>query len=273
MITLSLVDPSRPHWREAGAPRPVETVVFVPTGPGPHPVVLLSHGTGGEIADLAWFAEGLAAAGYLVAGVNHHGNTAREPYDPRGFVRWWDRPLDMSVALDGVLARYAADPARIMAAGFSLGGYTAVALAGARMSAAAYAALAASPEDAPPTPEYPDLDADLRAIIDEQDFAGYVAECGRDVRDRRVRAAYLMAPSGGPMLDPDSVARIGAPVRVVWGDADDILPPEAFAKFYLATVPDVSGRSLGAEVGHYDFVRGTLADVVVPDAVTFLAAG
>ncbi|WP_412538333.1 alpha/beta hydrolase [Longispora sp. K20-0274] len=271
MISRSLLaDPTRPHWRRPGAPRPVAMTVFEPSGPGPYPVVLLSHGTGGEVGDLAWFAEGLAAGGHLVVGVDHHGNTSRESYDPRGFVRWWERPLDLSVALDAVLDTYDVDRDRIAVAGFSLGGYTAAALVGARVSTVAYAALAEDPGRAPVLPEYPNLVEDLRAVVDERGFADYVEECGRDVRDRRVRAAYLMAPMGGPLLDPDSLRGIGAPVRVVWGDADEILPPEVFARFYLTHVPDVSGRSLGADLGHYGFVSAAPPAGAVADALAFL---
>lgn len=52
------------------------------------PVVLLSHGTGGTAASLGWLAHGLAAAGYVVLGVDHHGNTASEPYRAEGFLSW-----------------------------------------------------------------------------------------------------------------------------------------------------------------------------------------
>ena len=42
------------------------------------PLVLLSHGTGGSAVMLAWLGETLARAGYVVAAINHHGNTATE---------------------------------------------------------------------------------------------------------------------------------------------------------------------------------------------------
>ena len=43
------------------------------------PLIVLSHGTGGGAAGMAWLAETLASNGYIVAAVNHHGNTAAEP--------------------------------------------------------------------------------------------------------------------------------------------------------------------------------------------------
>jgi len=40
------------------------------------PLIVLSHGTGGSTAQLSWPAEHLVTGGYMVAAVNHHGNTA-----------------------------------------------------------------------------------------------------------------------------------------------------------------------------------------------------
>ncbi|HYN94683.1 MAG TPA: alpha/beta hydrolase [Pilimelia sp.] len=250
---LPLADPSRPHWRAPERPRPVPVTVWQPTaGAGPYPVILLSHGTGGAAAALSWLATELAAAGFLVAGVDHHGNTYVEPPDPRGFARWWDRARDLSVALDAVLAGdHDADPRRVGAAGFSLGGYTVAALLGARIDEIRYRAVADGA--VPPPPEYPDLLTDLRAVLGPAGLARLLAECVADVRDARVRAGLLLAPALAPALDPASLAAISAPVRVLWGDADTICPPPANAHAYLAGIPGASGASLGPDVGHYAF--------------------
>jgi predicted dienelactone hydrolase len=64
------------------------------------PVLLLSHGTGGTAASLAWLARGLARRGFFVIGVDHHGNTGSEPYRPEGFLCWWERARDLTVILD-----------------------------------------------------------------------------------------------------------------------------------------------------------------------------
>ncbi len=102
-------------------------------------LVVLSHGTGGGAAGMAWLAETLASNGYIVAAVNHHGNTAAEPsYQLQGFILVWERARDISVLIDKLLAdpQFGAhiDPSRIGVAGFSLGGYTALATVGARFA-------------------------------------------------------------------------------------------------------------------------------------------
>src|SRR5688572_23095299 len=103
---VSLVDPDRPHWGQSDSPRPVPLTLWLPAGDGPHPVVLLSHGTGGAARDLARLAGALAADGFAAGGVDHHGDTYLQPYDPRGPGLWWERARDLSLALTYVLDTY-----------------------------------------------------------------------------------------------------------------------------------------------------------------------
>ncbi|MEO6824866.1 MAG: hypothetical protein ABI167_09140 [Nitrosospira sp.] len=72
--------------------------------PGKLPLILLSHGTGGAASGLGWLGETLAANGYIVAAVNHHGNTRAEPTSMlQGTLIWWDRPRDLSVLIENLL--------------------------------------------------------------------------------------------------------------------------------------------------------------------------
>lgn len=61
------------------------------------PLIVLSHGTGGTAATLAWLATELAAHGYIAAAVNHPGNNGLEAYTTPGFVLWWERARDLSL--------------------------------------------------------------------------------------------------------------------------------------------------------------------------------
>jgi predicted dienelactone hydrolase len=99
-----------------------------------HPVVLFSHGMGGTDRAQAWLASALAERGAIVVMVNHLGSTWGDHDMARG-VRHWTRAADLSRALD-VLADDPAlgphlDLTRVMAAGFSFGGWTALSLGGA----------------------------------------------------------------------------------------------------------------------------------------------
>jgi dipeptidyl aminopeptidase/acylaminoacyl peptidase len=98
-----------------------------PDGDGPHPVVMRVHG-GPHSLDMDRWAPDILAhadAGFLVAMVNYRGST--------GFGQAWRDALtgnigvyeleDILAGLDDLVARGLADPARVVLAGWSWGGY------------------------------------------------------------------------------------------------------------------------------------------------------
>lgn len=111
--------------------------------PGPHPVVLLSHGLGGHYRSLAWLAAGLAEAGAVVVAVNHPNSTFGD-FDLQRGAAHWTRAADLTAALDHLAADPQAAPlldlTRVAAAGFSYGGWTALQLGGLRGHLAGLAA-------------------------------------------------------------------------------------------------------------------------------------
>ncbi|UZE31634.1 alpha/beta hydrolase family protein [Pseudomonas asplenii] len=102
---------------------------------GTHPLVVISHGFGGNWGNQTWLASALAHQGYIVAAVNHPGSTSKDR-SPQAAAQLWQRPVDLSRAIDAVLAepqRFGAvDKQRIAVVGHSLGGWTAMEIAGAR---------------------------------------------------------------------------------------------------------------------------------------------
>lgn len=110
---------------------------------GPHPVVLLSHGMGGNIRSLAWLASDLAEGGAIVVSVNHPNSTWGD-FDLAKGLEHWSRVADLSLALDTLLADplFAGqlDTSRVMAAGFSYGGWSALSMGGLRGDHAGYVA-------------------------------------------------------------------------------------------------------------------------------------
>ena len=253
------VDSARTDWDGRG-PRPLATTIWYPAAAGSpetdwqvdvfqfgrgardaafvdgtrRPIILLSHGTGGTAAQLSWLAEPLAAAGFVVAGVNHHGNTAAEDrYRPAGFALPWERARDLSVLLDRLVADSVIGPhldtARVGAAGFSLGGYTVLALAGARLPFTDWrrgcARTPAAPGCAlPPEAPFTLADVDVLARTDAP-FRASVARNAAPTRDARVRAVYAMAPGLVSALDTTSLRAIAVPLRVVLGASDTQVQP------------------------------------------------
>lgn len=154
-------DPTRSAWNGAPA-RPLQTMIqyqarvraqgiaIFRTGRyaldrdapritgGPNPLVVVSHGTGGSAASIAWLCGRLAPAGFVVAAVHHHGATAAEPggLTVPGAALWWERAVDLSLVLDRMrddpVFGSVIDVERISVAGFSIGAYAALAAVGAR---------------------------------------------------------------------------------------------------------------------------------------------
>ena len=226
------------------------------------PLVILSHGTGGAAAQLSWLAEQLASNGYLVAAVNHHGNTAaEEAYLPQGFMAWWERARDVSVVIDKLLADsrfgHRIDISRIGAAGFSLGGYTVLTTAGARTDRNQWQRFCADKPADPGCmlpPEAPFSMAEMELLLERQEtITADIERSHESYQDERVRAVYAIAPVLGPALDAESLSDISIPVRIVVGDRDDQALPEVNALPIKEAIPGAELQILPS-VTHYTFV-------------------
>jgi predicted dienelactone hydrolase len=230
---------------------------------GSRPLVVLSHGTGGNGRDLSWLAEHLAARGYIVAAATHHGNSIlANDLTVEGFFLFWERAREMRVLIDRVLADARIGPhvdrRRIGVAGFSLGGQTSLLLSGARLDIEAYYTYCqgpdARPEDCEPPPESPfTLESFTRRIEDDSAVRASIANAGADHRDRRIRAAYAMAPAVGIAVSPASGAEVAIPIRIVVGDRDTMAPADTSAGHLARLLPGVELRVL-AGVDHYTFL-------------------
>lgn len=225
------------------------------------PVVMLSHGTGGSPESLGWLASKLAAQGYVVIGAHHHGNTASEPYRPEGFMCWWERATDIS-ALLGALSETGPfadrlDLGRVSAVGFSLGGHTVLALAGAMTSTDRYVRWL----DAKGTPiagprEFPDLaDHIPRLLTTSEPFRVSWYRQSESFADARLGSLVAIAPAPPVRaFDTTSINSIKIPVTLITGEADTEAPPLECAAWLTAANPRFRRVSAGKNVGHYTFV-------------------
>ena len=108
---------------------------------GTFPVILLSHGYRGNWRNQNWLATKLASKGYIVAAVDHPGTTSFD-HSPKQAAKWWERPRDVSRMLDYLLSetswKQSANADNITAIGHSLGGWTVMQLAGAKIDRATF---------------------------------------------------------------------------------------------------------------------------------------
>lgn len=230
--------------------------------PSRFPLVLLSHGTGGSGMQLAWLGEYLAAHGYIAAAVNHPGNNALEPYTIEGFTLWWLRAHDLTVALNHLLDDRTFGPhidrARIGAAGFSLGGYTMMEIAGGVTNQQAVIDYCNSPRSRGTCNihEFPDLVAKAEDLLKtDSDFAAAFAEGDKSYRDPRVRAVFAIAPALGPAFSPQALAKISIPVQIVVGAADPLAPPADNAEYFARHIRGAKLVILPGGVAHYTFLE------------------
>ena len=204
-------DVERTEWRDPARGRNVPVKLVVPRAPGPHPVILFSHGLGATRDAYAYLGEAWARAGYVTVYLQHAGSEAaifqkgvsRQQAMLAAVADWSvaeARPRDVRFALDHLSAEAragtplgrAVDLAHVGVAGHSFGAWTSLVLAGQRI-AAGYA----------DGPLYP-VDA---------------------YADPRVRAALAMSPpvrrhhDGAPTYD-DIYGSIAVPLMVMSGTRD-----------------------------------------------------
>jgi predicted dienelactone hydrolase len=216
---------------------------------GAHPVILVSHGAGGNAGQFGWIASALAAKGYVVVLPNHPGSTTGNATAPEA-LRIWERPQDISAVLDALQADQARYPymdlSRIGVLGFSAGGYTALALAGARVDAARLTSF---------------CDQGGRGMSDCDFFARngidlHVADlspAAQDLRDPRIGFVVVVDPGIVETLTEDSLAAIDLPMLVLNLGDEDLVPAPVHARALSEAVPGADYRVVPDAI-HFSFL-------------------
>jgi len=227
----------------------------------PTPLVVVSHGSGGSGSDMEWLVHPLTEAGFRVVAPDHHGNNFVDGYEPEGFLFIWERPRDVTFVLDALAREQPLGP--VGAAGFSAGGYTVAALAGARVDPRVVRAVLTGSVPLPPIPEFPEVLRTLRKKVPEDELQVAISRAGTDLTDPRVRAAFQVAPGAGALVTPESLRTVRVPVEIRWGGADTINPFDDDTKPYLEHIPTARGRSAGPDLRHEDFFMPGPANLTV----------
>jgi predicted dienelactone hydrolase len=212
-----------------------------------HPLVIFSHGAGGNGSGYAWFGEYLASRGYFVAMVYHYrANT----FDSSALYvrnRLWQRPHDISVDITHLVEDKTwgphIDPDQIGVAGHSQGGFTALWIGGARVNPDLFIAFQRRWKNNVVVPAY--LRKQMR--VD--------ANPALNVQDSRVKAAFAMAPGDiqGFGMTASGLRQMTIPAYIIVGAADTTTPPKENAEFATKYIAHAQLDVLPGQVGHEIF--------------------
>jgi len=226
------------------------------------PLIMFSHGFSGNQWQNCWFAEFFAARGFIVAAVRHYGNSMPLMI-PEICIRSWNRPQDMSFALDHILAqpdlKNYIDQDNIFAAGFSQGGATCMWLAGVQAEL--------TPENIKEQftmMNAPDLrskffsnvsNEKMDSLLDEftaQDFQ----EANRSYYDSRFKAVFGIAPAiddQNVMFTKQGLAKATTPAYLIVGESDEGTTEQI--PFFAAHIPQCIGIIIPGHVTHWTMLN------------------
>jgi predicted dienelactone hydrolase len=224
---------------ERTGPYAIDVAVDAPVEGERLPLVVVSHGDGATPLVHRGLAMEIARAGFAAVLVQHPGNSRNDNALSGSVANLVNRPRHMRLAIDAALADEALGPhlvsEGIAALGDSIGGYTALVLAGGRASA-----LPSQSEDGV-----------ARALVVEA--------------DTRVTAAVLLVPALAWLMGPGALDAVGARLLVRTGEQDTLTPPY-HVESVLAGLPP--GTPLDYEVvrgaGHFSFLSPFPAAMVQP---------
>ena len=212
-----------------------------------HPLIVFSHGAGGNGSVYAWFGEYLAAHGYIVAMVYHYrANT----YDSSALYvrnRIWQRPRDISLDISHLLEDKKwgprIDPGQIGVAGHSQGGFTALWIGGAEVNPDLFLAYQRGWKNNEMVPAY----VREQMSVDAKPALG--------VGDLRVKAVFAMAPGDiqGFGMDASGLRRTAASAYIIVGAGDTTTPPRDNAEFAAKNIPHAQLDVLPGPVNHEIF--------------------
>lgn len=216
---------------------------------GPYPLVMFSHGRGSNPLYYAWFAETLAAHGYVVAGLYHYRANTYDQTIAYLANKLWQRPRDVSLAIDFLLTDpffgTHIDAKRIGIAGHSQGGFTSLWIGGAKVNPDKYLAFQTGWKNNQMVPAH---------LRDELPLDPAPA---LDVHDPRIRGAFAMAPGiiKAFGMDEAGLGQLAIPVYITVGARDTQTPLADNAAFAAKHIPNAKLETIPGPVDHEIFVN------------------
>ena len=238
------------------ADKPLAVRIWYPAGPENNaringnglPLIVMSHGTGGNLYGHADTAIALAKAGFVVAALTHTGdNFMDRTHVDRGDYLI-ERPRHIALLIDYMLGRWTEhsrlDPARIGMFGHSAGGFTAMVIAGGVPDMSRTIGHCHAQPKAWDCQYWQERHTDLTKL------SGRGTQTW--VHDPRVKAAVVAAPAVGYVFEPEGLSEVHIPIQMWEAQHDDIVAdsPSLLSRL-LPQAPDFH-RVAGAQ--HLSFL-------------------
>ncbi|PST18402.1 dienelactone hydrolase [Mesorhizobium plurifarium] len=225
-----------------------DAMLEAPISRGKYPLILLSHGVGlgGTPQAMSWIATPLAKQGFIVAAPVHPGNTGANR-SAAETMKLWLRPGDISATLDTVQKQPFLEDhfeaGKVGALGLSMGGSTALALAGARIDPIRLAG-------------YCDTD------ILNPSLCGWVRQSGVDLHamdmklagrnneDKRIQFAMAIDPAPMDVFQASTFSEVSIPVEIVNLGRPGTIPRTALASEIAKAIPEGKYSTID-DASHY----------------------
>jgi predicted dienelactone hydrolase len=222
-----------------------------PPSAGDHPLVVLSHGYRGNWSNQVWLASALARKGYIVAAVNHPGTTTHDR-NPQAAAQLWQRSVDLRRTIDEVTTQpekfgQVANN-RVAVVGHSLGGWTALEIAGARFDPDRFA------EDCKTHPQL--ASCTVYEQMNPARSPDSKAALAADWRDKRVTAVVTLDLGLSRGLTDESLVALPVPTLVIAAGVPSLeLPAELESANLARRLPPASSRYVEiSDASHFSFM-------------------
>lgn len=209
--------------KDARRSREIPVDLYEPAQPTQtKPVVIITHGRGSIRSELAYLAEHLASHGYIVITPEHPGSN--QEYLDRNLTlmasEFLDRPQDLSFILDHLETLNQQDQRlrgtlatdQVLVLGYSFGGGTALAIAGAEMQI----------DSLRQTCQNPVIQLNLAALT--QCVASGLPQDRYQLFDSRVKGVIALNPTASLLFGETGLQQLQVPTLIFTTSADQVTP-------------------------------------------------
>jgi predicted dienelactone hydrolase len=210
-----------------------------------HPMIVMSHGTGGMALNSYDTAVALAEAGFIAVAITHTGDNYKDRSVSFTRQNFADRPRHVTRVIDYMLDTWSGhasiDPTRIGIFGHSAGGTTALIAVGGVADISREVAFCQQNPDDWGCQNVRQRGSDPRETVSAP-ISGL---------DTRIKAAVLAAPALAITFQPNGAAAVKVPVQLWVGAEDEIVRDGSLVRELLPVPPDYH---LVPHAGHFAYL-------------------